>query len=149
MKKINIKSILQVIKDIIKNGCVIFTAILFFIGTIGYLLAIPSEFTTEAVFMSFAYGVIIAAAYKVFSIKILPKISQHILFFALVYIGFMFVYMPTVNKNMTPQTTLYLTIAYVVVYLLCFGVVQFIKFLIRRRREKKQDYETQFKNTKV
>jgi len=148
MNKINTKSILQIIKEIIKNACVIFAAMVFFIGMVGYNLLFTSTMNTGAVFMSFAYALLIAAAYKIFAIKILPVVSQHIIFFALIYIGFMFMYMPSVNQNITPQTTLYLTVGFVVVYFICLVVVQFIKYVIRSRNDKKQIYEDQFDKLK-
>ena len=147
-KKANITIIFQIIKEIIKNACVIFTVIIFFIGILGYTLLLTGTMNTDAVFMSFVYAFVIAASHQIFKIKVLPNVSKHIMFFALVYIGFMFMYMPIVNRNMNPQSTLYLTISFIIIYLIGFGIVYLIKHVIQSKREKKQVYENQFDKLK-
>ena len=147
MKKINVSLIFRILREIVKNASVIFVVVVFTFGAIGSFLG-QSVMTIIAVYMCFIYALLIAASYKVYAIKVLPIISKHILFFALMYIGFIFIFMPTVNTNISSQTTLYLTVAYIVIYLICFGIVQFIKYIIRGRIEKKQNYENQFNKLK-
>jgi CDP-diglyceride synthetase len=143
MGKINIKQITGAVKEIIKNSCVIFAVLTFFIGLLGYFIG-ETTMKTQAVFIGIIYALLIAASYKVFAIKAIPAISRHIIFFALMYVSFMFVYMPFVHENINAQTTLYLTIVFIAAYLVCFGVVQTVKYITRNARNKKEKYEKQF-----
>lgn len=148
MKKINISIILKIVKEIMKNACIIFTAMIFFVAILGYTVLLSETMNTYTVLISFVYAIVISASYKIFAIKVLPDVSKHIMFFALVYIGFIFMYMPAVNKNMNPNSTLYLTVGFVVIYLIGFGIVQLTKQIIRNKNDKKQTYENQFDKLK-
>jgi hypothetical protein len=83
---------------------------------------------------------------QVYKIKKLPVISRHIAFFILLYLSFLLIFIPMSEHAPNENTTFYLSVAFIVIYLIVFGIVMGIKSVINSVRNKKLDYEKQFKN---
>jgi hypothetical protein len=83
-------------------------------------------------------------AVQVFKIEKLPSASRHIAFFILIYLDFILIFMPFSSYTVNQNTTLLLSAAFVIIYLLALGISAAVKAVIRSARNKKQSYEKQF-----
>ena len=159
MKKENV---LSIIKDILIKTCIYFTVIPLVLAVIAsfvnrvanpvaspdFTLAalgfINSVFHSGTYFMYIAAALIAGAAVQIFKVEKLPAASLNIAFFILLYLDFILVFIPLSPYSVTPGSTLYLSIAFIVIYLVVFGIVAGVKAILNSAKNKKLKYENQF-----
>jgi len=146
MKKISIKNIFDITKDILTKSCIYFTAITLTITPIAVFLNTPLNPGTYLMFALSALGA--GVAVQVFKIGKIPVVSRHIAFFILLYLTFLLVFVPLSAYSVNADTTLYLSVAFIVIYLVVLGIVMGTKAVINSVRNKKLKYEKQFENVK-
>ena len=159
MKKINIRNIFKIIKDAVTKACVYFTAIIILFNIIGKFggdssfalnilgtLYIYGDFAVNFCFMLAFASIIAGFSAQIFKIEKLPGMSRHILFFILLYIDFILILIPFSSHNVSQDSTLLLSVAFAVIYLVILGIVMGIKAIVKSAKNKKSDYEKQFKN---
>lgn len=162
MKKIKISDVLNITKDILTKTCIYFSGIILlfnilgkFFGTTSFALntlgvlhrynAAAPSFVFMFLFVSFFAG----AAAQVYKITKLPALSRHIAFFILLYIDFMLIVLLFSNYTPTHQNyTFLLSVTFIAIYLVIFGIVMGIKTIINYMKNKNLKYEKQFKNVK-
>jgi len=144
MKKINIKNISDIIKDVLTKACIYFSVMILMIITVSVFLNTPLRADTCFMFALAALSAGISV--QVFKIKKLPVISRHIAFFILLYLSFLLIFIPLSDYTVNPNTTFYLSIAFIVIYFIIFGIIAGIKAIITSVRNKNLEYEKQFKN---
>ena len=163
MENIKFKNILPVIKDVMMKTCIYVTVIPVVLGFLASLLNtlmadpisypdyalvflgfIDHAFNSGTYFLFVLTGMGAALASQVFKIKKLPPASRHIAYFILIYLVFILIFMPMSSYTVNQNTTLLLSAAFVVMYLLAFGIVMGIKALIKSAKNKKESYEKQF-----
>jgi hypothetical protein len=83
-------------------------------------------------------------AVQVFKIEKLPSASRHIAFFIFIYLDFILIFMPFSSYTVNQNTTLLLSAAFLVIYLLIFGITMSVRAVIKSAKGKKQIYEKQF-----
>ena len=157
------KHILSAVKDALVKACIYFTVMPVFLGILASLLnklmADPISYPDYALavlgFVDHAFNsgtyfpfVLTAlgagAAVQVFKIEKLPRASRHIAFFILIYLDFILVFMPLSSYTVNQNTTLLLSAAFMIIYLLVFGISAAAKAVIKSAKNKKQNYEKQF-----
>jgi len=162
--KTKLKIIVPVVKDALMKACIYFALIPVFLGILASLLntamADPISYPDYAlIFMGFIDHAFNSGTYfpfaltalwaglavQVFKIGKLPSASRHIAFFILMYLDFILVFMPLSQYTLNQNTTLLLSAAFVVVYLLVFGVAMGVKAVVRSVGDRKATYEKQFK----
>ncbi|MCL1859679.1 MAG: hypothetical protein FWF92_10670 [Oscillospiraceae bacterium] len=159
MKKINVFDILKIIKDIFIKACIYFSAVIIlfnilgkFMGNTSFALNILGTFYIYDIFaLNFCFvlalaSILAGAAAQVFKIKKLPLMSRHIAFFILLYLDFLLIIIPLSAYTVNQDSTLFLSVAFTVVYLIIFGIAMAIKAIINSAGNKKSDYEKQFKD---
>ena len=161
MKKININNIFIIIKDILIKSCVYFTVVIIFFNLLGKFfnnsffalnilgtLYLYDDFAQNYCFMIALASLLAGLAVQIFRIEKLPVISRHIAFFILLYIDFLLILIPLSSYTVNQNTTLLLSVAFTVIYLVIFGIIMGIKAIINARKNKKLNYEKQFKEVK-
>ena len=161
MKKINIKTIFDITKDILAKTCIYFSCAVILLNIAGKFfnnttfaqnilgtLYLYDAFAQSFVYMLFLASFFAGAAAQIFKIKKLPAISRHIAFFILLYLDFLLVIIPFSNYTITNDGILLLSVAFVIIYLIIFGIVMGIRAIINYVRNKNLKYEKQFKNAK-
>ena len=159
MKKTNISNILKIIKDALIKACVYFTVIIIFMNLLGKFagnnffalnilgtLYLYDDFALSFCFMLAFAAIFAGFATQIFKIEKLPVISRHIAFFILLYLDFIAILIPFSSYNVNQDSTLLLSVGFTVIYLVIFGIVMGIKAAINSARNKKSDYEKQFKD---
>ena len=139
------KNIINIIKDILIKSCIYFTAVTIAFTFIALLIA-QDIFTPYTCYMFALAALGAGIAVQVFKIKQLPAVSRHIAFFILLYLDFIIVVILIKKYAASPNTTFYLSVLFVVVYLAVLGIVTGIKAAVNSARNKKSKYEKQFKN---
>jgi len=147
LKKINIRYILSIIKDILTKTCIYFAVLIFGVT----LIAAPFNRNLNPVtcFMFALASLGAGIAVQVFKIKQIPVVSRHIAFCILLYLDFILIVIPSSGYN--PQrsdATLLLSVCFIVIYFIIFGIIMGIKAIINAVRNKNLKYEEQFKNAK-
>ena len=157
------KNILPIIKDALIKTCIYFTLIPIFLGILAsflnkmmadaisypdYALAflgfIDHAFNSGTYFPFVLTALGAGMAVQIFKIEKLPSASRHIAFFILIYLDFILIFMPLSSYTVNQSTTLLLSAAFVLIYLLVFGIAMGIKSIIKSAKNKKQNYENQF-----
>ena len=163
VKNKRFRDILPVIKDTLIKTCIYFTLIPIFLGILASLLNkimgdpmsypdyalaflgfIDHAFNSGTYFPFVLTALWAGAAVQVFKIEKLPSASRHIAFFILIYLDFILIFMPLSSYTVNQNTTLLLSAAFVLIYLLVFGITMGIKSIIKSVKNKKQSYEKQF-----
>ena len=159
MKKINISNISKIIKDILLKACLYFTVIVMFMNLLGKFLGntffalnilgtlyLYDQFARNYCFLLILASLLAGAATQIFKVEKLPAASRHIAFFILLYLDFLLIFIPLSSYNVNQDSTLLLSVGFTVIYLVIFGVVIGIRAIINSVRNKKSDYDKQFKN---
>ena len=151
MKKTIISYIPAIIKDMLIKACIYFSAMTI-IATVVCTFIITLDVFAPSMCFIFAWVSLIAgAAAQIYRIKKLPAISRHIAFFILIYLDFIFmILLWTSNEissySMTSNSLLYLSVVFIAIYFVIFGIVMGIKAIVNSAKNKKLEYEKQFKN---
>ena len=159
MKK-NISYILSIIKDAFVKACIFFTAIIILFNLLGKFMGntsfamnilgtlyIYDTFAINFCFMLVLASFLAGASAQIFRIKKLPALSLHIVFFILLYLDLMLVIVPFSRYSMVNQNAiLLLSVAFFVVYAVVLGIIMGIKAIVNASKNKKSNYEKQFKN---
>jgi hypothetical protein len=87
-------------------------------------------------------------ATQVFKITKIPVFSRHIAFFIIIYFTFIFVVIPLSPGQTSPSATFILSIAFIIIYLIIFGIYMGIKAVKNTMQNKKSDYEEVYKEAK-
>jgi len=159
MKKINISDIKKIIKSILIQTCIYFTGIIILLNIMGKFLNntyfalnilgtlyLYDEFAINYCFMIALVSLWAGAAAQIFKVQKLPAVSRHIIFFILLYLDFLLIILPLSSYTVNQDSTLLLSVAFTVVYLVIFGIIMGIKAIINSAKNKKLSYEKQFKN---
>ena len=165
--KIIKENVLKIIKDILIKTCIYFTCMplaMALLATIANKLIVQdpvksSDFSLAVLGFvnnpNFLYGTYLvfactalgaAIAVQIFRIERLPSSSRHILFFVLLYLVFLLIFIPLSPYTLTSVSTLYLSVIFIVIYLIVFGIIMGIKAIINSSKNKKLNYEKQFKD---
>ena len=148
---------LDILKDAVIKACVCFTSIIIIINIISVPLStqrvglqlnmhVEGWLTSSLVFMFALASFLIGAAAQVFKIAKLPKFSRQIIFFILSYGIFIIIVIPMSNHQISPDSTLLLSVAFIIIYLVIFGIRAGIRAALRSAANKKSDYEAVYKN---
>jgi len=161
------ENVLNIIKDILLKSCVYFAvmpiALAFTGGLVNYFIVIDPNASPDFIMAvygfynnpNFLYGTYLmfalaalwaGAAAQVFKIKKIPEASLHIAFFILIYLDFLLIFIPFSPYTLASGSTLYLSIAFIVIYLIIFGIVAAVKKFRAALKEKKSGYKKQFEN---
>ena len=142
--KTKLKTIVPVVKDALMKACIYYTLMTLVITSVTWFLnqrLYPGSY--------FAFGLAALGAgmaVQIFKIEKLPLASRHIAFFILLYIDFLLmVFNPLRQYTAGTNTTFYLSVGFVVVYLVLFGMIMGIKAVINAFRNTRATYEKQFK----
>ena len=139
-------NIIKIIKDILIKSCIYFTVMTLGITTIAAFL---NQVLSSGTYLMFALAALGAGiAVQIFKVTKIPAVSRHIAFFILLYLDFLLIFIPLSNYTNTNSTTLYLSIAFIVLYWIIFGIVIGIKSAVNSAKNKKLQYDSQFKNAK-
>jgi hypothetical protein len=163
MKNTNLKGALPTIKDALVKACIYFMAMPVVLGILASFLnmmmadplSYPDYSLTVLGFVDHAFNsgtyfpfalTALAAGFavQVFKIKKLPSASRHIAFFILIYLDFILIFMPMSSYSVNQNTTMLLSAAFVLIYLLVFGMAMGTKAIAKSINNKKSDYEKQF-----
>jgi len=146
MKKIKISDIFKIIKDILTKTCIYYTVITLGITVAAWFFNLGLHSSSYFIFALASLGA--GAAVQVYKIRKLPAASRHIAFFILMYVDFLLmIFIPLSQHTVTPNTTFYLSISFIVIYLVVFGIVMGIRAVVNNIANKKLHYDKQFKNT--
>jgi len=161
MKKINYKMILSIIKDMFIKMSIYFTIIVILLNILGKffennyfalnilgVLHMYDKTAPSFTFMLILASLIAGIAVQIFKIEKLPSISKHIIFFILLYLDFLLIVIPLSKYNANQETTLLLSVAFIVIYLVIFGIIMGIKAIVNSNKNKKLKYENQFDKVK-
>jgi len=144
MKKINVNYIFTIIKDILTKACIFFTIMTIILTIIAQFLNMTFNSGTYLMFVFSALGA--GAAVQIFRVEKIPKASRHIAFFILLYFDFLLIFIPLSSYTATQSTTLYLSVIFIIAYLVIFGIIAGIKAIMNAVRNKKLKYDKQFEN---
>ncbi|MCL2099311.1 MAG: hypothetical protein FWH24_02605 [Oscillospiraceae bacterium] len=154
------KTIILITKDILQKACVCFTCLVVVLNIISVPLAsysagihlnfhmTESWLTSGLIFMFLLASVLAGAAVQIHRITKIPAVSRHIVFFILNYGIFFVVVVPMSNHRVNQGTTFLLSFAFIIVYLIIFGIYMGIKSIINAARNKKLKYEEVYKSAK-
>ena len=147
-----------ILTDIIRKTCRYFTvAILVYnailaslhtgvaITLIGAAINVRANMTPSIVLVFILASLFAAISTQIFKITKIPVFARHLGFFILVYGTFIFAVVPLSPGPVRPQTTLMLSIIFIVVYLVIFSIYMGIKAIISSRRNKKSEYKEVYK----
>ena len=147
-----------ILKDILGKTCRYFTitilvynAILASLHTnvavtiVGAAINVRTNMTPSIVLVFILASFFAAVSTQIFKITKIPVFARHIGFFILIYATFIFAVLPLSPGQVRPQTTLMLSIIFIVVYLLIFGIYMGMKSIITARRNKKSEYKEIYK----
>ena len=83
----------------------------------------------------------------------MPAVSRHIAFFILLYLDFILVFIalrlifiPWSEYRLSSSSTLYLSVTFIAVYLVIFGIYMGSKAAVNSVKNKKLEYVKQFKD---
>ena len=144
MRKINIKDIKDITKDCLTKACIYFSVITLGITSIATFLNLYLHPDTYLMLALASLGAGIAA--QIFKVKKLPATGRHIAFFILLYLDFWLVVIPLSQYTATANSTLYLSLAFIVIYFVFLGIYMATRAVINSVRNKKSDYARQFEN---
>ncbi|MCL2096495.1 MAG: hypothetical protein FWH10_06280 [Oscillospiraceae bacterium] len=139
----NIKNILNITKDVLTKACIYFTAMILVIISVSRFLNTPLRADTCFMFALASLGAGISV--QVFKLKKLNLISRHTAFFILLYLCFLLVFIPLSQYTMEPNSVLYLSTAFVIIYAVILGIVTGIKAIVNSVKNKRLKYDSQFK----
>ena len=142
--KIKLGDVFSILKDIFVKMCVYFTFMALAMNSVAWFF--NQVLNYSAYFMLVASALWAGAASQVYKIQKLPQISRHIAFFILLYLDFLLIFMPLSSYTVTQNTTLVLSAAFVVAYLIIFGLVMGTRAIVRLVKNRRSAYEKQFKN---
>ena len=155
----NVLNITNITKDIFTKACIYFSVMILSMNIIGIFLSATSfaqnilgvfhlhdQFAQNFIFIFMLASVFAGGAVQVFKIKKLPVFSRHIAFFILLYLIFLLVIVPFGNYSVNQGTTLLLSVAFIVIYFVVFGMTAGIKAIINSAKNKNLKYEKQFKD---
>ena len=150
MNKIKIADIFKIIKDIFTKACVYFSILVIGITAICRILFLNEEVFAPGLCLMFALTALGAGiAVQIFKIKKMPAVTRHIAFFILLYLDFWLVFIPLSKYSLNPNSTFYLSIIFIVLYLVVLGVFMGIKAVVNSIKNSKTNYDKQFKNADV
>ena len=148
----------EILTDIIRKTCryftitvLIYNAILASLHTgvavtlIGAAVNVRTNMSPTIVLVFILASFFAAISTQIFKITKIPVFARHLGFFILIYATFIFAVVPLSPGTMRPQTTLMLSIIFIVVYLVIFGIYMGIKAIINSRRNKKLEYKEVYK----
>ena len=147
MKTINIRSIINIVKDIFTKACIYFTVLVILLN-IGGMFFSADFFGPKVSFMFGLASLFAGMAAQIFKITKIPAISRHIAFFILIYIDMFLIVIPLSSYSTNANSTFYLSVIFTVIYLIILGIYAGIKTVINAVRNKKLKYDEQFKNAK-
>ena len=151
--------ILAVLKDILQKACIYFTSLILIFNIISVPLAatqtgaqlrlnVDGWLTPTLIFMFALASFLAGAATQVYKITKVPVFSRHIIFFILSYGVFIAVVIPMSNHQINQGTTLLLSVAFIILYLVIFGIYMGIKAALKSANNKKLEYDGVYKNVK-
>ena len=154
-----ISQALIILKDILIKACVYFTGMIIIINLISVPLSrqdvglqlglhVEGWLTASLIFMFALAAFLVGAAAQVHKITKIPALSRHIVFFILNYAIFLTVVLPMSNHQLSPDSTLLLSVAFIIIYLIILGIYTGIKSALKSADNKKSDYDGVFKNVK-
>jgi len=153
------KTVSIILKDSLIKACVCFTVMILIMNIIALHLAtsafsvrlglnITGWLTTSLLFMFALASFLAGAAAQVHKITKIPAFSRHIIHFILNYGIFFIVIIPMSNHPINSGTTLFLSVVFIAIYLVIFGIYAGIKAIINRSRNKKLKYDAVYKDAK-
>jgi hypothetical protein len=137
-------SVVKIIKDIFTKMCIYFTILILVLTAAAEYLNLALLPVTYFMFALASLGAGIAA--QIFKITKIPAVSRHIAFFILLYLDLLLVIIPLSNYTATNSTTLYLSVIFIVIYAIISGITIGIKSALNTAKNKKSQYDKQFKN---
>ena len=146
-----IMAVLAIVKDSLTKACVCFTVSILIFNIVGaaLFLNVQMSWLTPSLFFMFALASFLAGiAAQVFKITKIPAFSRHISFFILIYAIFFIVAVPLSNHSAREDTTLVLSVAFIAIYLVIFGIYMGIKSAVKAVHNSKLKYEQVYKNVK-
>jgi len=154
-----VSAILIILKDALIKACIYFTSLIIILNIISvplsaYAVGLRLNFHVEGwltaalIFMFALAAFLSGAAAQVHKITKIPAFSRHIVFFILNYGIFLIVILPMSNHRISPDTTLLLSVAFIIIYLVIFGIYMGIKSAVKSARNKKLKYDEVYKNVK-
>ena len=141
-----IKKILEIIKDILTKSCIYFTVMILIMVTAATFFNLDLNPAIYLMFALSAFGA--GMAVQIFRIEKIPAASRHIAFFILLYLDFLLIFIPLSKYSANQTTTLYLSVIFIIIYLVVFGIITGIKAIVNSNRNKKLKYENQFDEIK-
>lgn len=139
-------SVVKIIKDVFTKMCIYFTILILCLTVVAAYLSMTLPPETYFMFALASLGAGIAV--QVFKITKIPAVSRHIAFFVLLYLDFFLVFIPLSNYTNTNNTTLYLSVIFIAVYAVIFGITIGIKSAVNASKNKRLQYDKQFKDVK-
>ena len=148
--------ILAVLKDILQKACIYFTSLILIFNIISVPLAatqtgaqlrlnVDGWLTPTLIFMFALASFLAGAATQVYKITKIPVFSRHIIFFILSYGIFIAIVIPMSNHQINQGTTLMLSVAFIIIYLVIFGIYMGIKAAVKSVNNKKLEYNGVYK----
>jgi hypothetical protein len=138
------KIIIEITKDILLKTCIYFTFLTLILTAGGFILNVDT-FAPKFCFMFILAALGAGIAVQIFKIEKFPMASRHIAFFILLYLDFLLIFIPLSEYTPNQNTTLYLSIIFIILYLVIFGIIMGIKSIVNSFRNKNLKYDKQFK----
>jgi hypothetical protein len=142
MVKMKFSSAIKIIKDILTKTCVYYTFVTLAVTAVASFFSLPVYPGAYLVFALAALGA--GVSVQIFKIEKLPAVSKHIAFFILIYLNFLLVVLPMSEYQMRQSSVLLLSVAFITIYIVIFGIFLFVKFIVGSIKNKKLKYENQF-----
>ena len=149
------QQISAIIKDVFLKACVCFTVLVILLNmtavwlrdtVAGASLDLEGFFTPSMCFMFAFVSFLAGISAQVFKITKIPAFSRHIAFFILLYATFFIVVIPLSNHSANQGTTLLLSVTFILVYLVAFGIFIGIKSALGAVRNSKLKYDEVYKS---
>ena len=114
---------------------------------LGAAVNVRANMTPRIVLVFIVAAFFAAVSTQIFKLTKIPVFARHLGFFILIYATFIFAVLPLSPGPINPQATLMLSIIFIVVYLLVFGVYMGIKSISNARRNRKTEYKEIYKKS--
>ena len=134
---------MKIIKDILNKTCIYYPLVTLGVAAIATFFSLPLYSGAYLVFALASLGAGISV--QIFKIGKLPSASKHIAFFILLYLNFLLIVLPLSEHQIRQNSILLLSVAFIVIYLVVFGVIMLVKSIAGSIKNKKLKYEKQFK----
>ena len=154
--KLSVTTVISVIKDVIRKASLYFTLIVILLNILGgvfgstefalnilgtmHRLSFARNFVFTIGFASLGAGI----AAQIFRLTKIPAFSRHIAFFILMYANFFLIMLPLSDHAPNEGTTLYLSIVFIIIYLIIFGAYMGARSAVNAARNRKSSYNKMF-----